>query len=145
MRSLSMLMASGIAALALTTACVGSASNTVRYNKRSANACPVEKKSTSKSKDKEKDSEKDAWSDSYDLQASGEDLWTGVKTVLTAKCVACHAGYDTYDTAKAKIDVYIERMARTAGAVGFMPQAGAKVDTELALLQSWKMLDASSR
>jgi hypothetical protein len=131
---LSVSLTAGIAFLACTPA-----KNTVRYNQRSGNACLAAKDDDSKSKskkDKSSDDEDGAWSDEFDLQ--GEDLWADVKVVLTQKCVACHAGYDTYDTAKSKIDVYITRMELSPGGVGFMPQGGSKTDADVALLKSWK-------
>jgi hypothetical protein len=134
MSLLSISLTAGIAFLACTPA-----QNTVRYNQRSGNACSATKDADSKSKnkkDKSPDAGDGAWSEEFDLQ--GEDLWADVKVVLTQKCVACHAGYDTYDIAKSKIDVYITRMELSPGGVGFMPQGGAKTDADVTLLKSWK-------
>jgi cytochrome c553 len=69
-----------------------------------------------------------------------------VKAILVAKCAPCHlAGgvqpskFDTYATAKAKVDVLLGRVAKSETDPLFMPQNGKKLaDSTIAVLTKWK-------
>ncbi len=69
-----------------------------------------------------------------------------IKAILVAKCAPCHlAGgtqpskYDSYATAKAKIDIILSRVAKAETDPLFMPQTGKKLaDSTIAILTKWK-------
>ncbi len=69
-----------------------------------------------------------------------------VKAILVAKCAPCHVAggvqpskYDTYATAKAKVDLILSRVAKAETDPLFMPQNGKKLaDSTIAVLTKWK-------
>lgn len=68
-----------------------------------------------------------------------------VKQIFTTSCAPCHmaSGYnsvklDNYAVAKSKITNIIDRIERTPGTAGFMPQGGTKLsDANIATLKKW--------
>ena len=68
-----------------------------------------------------------------------------VKQIFTTSCTPCHmaSGYnsvkfDNYVVAKSKITDILDRVQRTPGTSGFMPQGGTKISAEnIATLKKW--------
>lgn len=68
-----------------------------------------------------------------------------VKQIFTTSCAPCHmaSGYnslklDNYAVAKSKITHIIDRVERSQGSAGFMPQGGTKLsDAHIATLKKW--------
>jgi len=68
-----------------------------------------------------------------------------VKSIFTTSCTPCHlAGganpnkWDDYTQAKGKIAVILDRVQRTPGSVGFMPQVGTQLTAaQIATLKQW--------
>ncbi|HET6559954.1 MAG TPA: PKD-like domain-containing protein [Prolixibacteraceae bacterium] len=68
-----------------------------------------------------------------------------VKQIFTTSCTPCHmtSGYnsvklDNYTVAKSKITTILDRVQRTQGTSGFMPQGGTKIsDENIATLKKW--------
>ena len=86
----------------------------------------------------ENDGGTDPWGDSYDLTQT-EVNYEDIKPMLTQFCVSCHAGYDSYETAKEKIDTYIARVDLDESDTGFMPKGGSKFNLEdRSRLIAWK-------
>lgn len=63
-----------------------------------------------------------------------------VKTLLTDKCASCHPGFDTYATAKTKIDQFIARTSLADNEAGRMPKAPNTPlsQAEKDIFTSWK-------
>jgi hypothetical protein len=65
-----------------------------------------------------------------------------IKPILKASCTPCHitggsqsSKWDNYETVKGKISVILDRVNRTPGTAGFMPEGGSKLPaTEIATL-----------
>jgi hypothetical protein len=68
-----------------------------------------------------------------------------VKAIFVENCTPCHmaAGYnpvklDQYAQAKAKINAILDRVQRSPGSTGFMPNGGTKLsDEKIAILKKW--------
>jgi hypothetical protein len=69
-----------------------------------------------------------------------------VKSIMVSKCAPCHveggvqpSKFDSYTTAKAKIDAIQSRINLDPAAQGFMPKNGSKLSAvEISILEKWK-------
>lgn len=76
-----------------------------------------------------------------DCQSTKTDF-TKVKPIITNKCVSCHVGFDTFATAKVKIDESLRRIALTPENPQYMPKSGgsggALTPDEKLQLKKWR-------
>jgi len=67
-----------------------------------------------------------------------------IKAVIQSNCASCHTAgpqtrYDVYANAKNNIDMILDRIKRTQGAAGMMPNGGQKLpQATIDLIQKWK-------
>lgn len=68
-----------------------------------------------------------------------------IKPLITSNCASCHTpggsslDFTDYNRAKGNINTMINRIKRTAGSGGFMPQGGTALSgADIALFEQWK-------
>jgi hypothetical protein len=67
-----------------------------------------------------------------------------IKPIIQSKCSSCHTGgnqpnFTSFTIAKNSIDDILNRIQRTQGSTGFMPQGGSKIpQSEIDKIKQWK-------
>ena len=62
-----------------------------------------------------------------------------IRSILQQSCTGCHSNYSDYETVKKDADMIINRIQRSPGSVGFMPQGGqALSQAQIDLIKKWK-------
>lgn len=78
---------------------------------------------------------------SLTVKASGTtaSFQRDIKPILQQSCTGCHSNYSDYESVKKDADMIINRIQRSPGSVGFMPQGGmALTQAQIDLIKKWK-------